>query len=504
VIPASFLAAADGIQIPSIDWMAIAPEIALGAAAALIILVRALLRGRASVTPVCLTIAISGLVAAGAVQFRLWNLIREDGPISTMHEMVRVDLFGVFLGVVVLISTLLALLVAVSYLKREELEAPEYLALLLLSGLGMLAMTTANDLIVVFVALEVLSIPLYVLAAFDRRRLSSQEAGLKYFLLGAFSSAVFLYGIALTYGATGTTSLTGIGQFLAQNTLLEQGTLVAGFALLLVGLGFKVAAVPFHMWTPDVYQGAPTPVTSFMAAATKAAGFAALLRVFGVAFPLYSGDWRPAVGVLAALSLVVGSVAAVVQTDVKRILAYSSIAHAGYVLMAFQTNTPRGREAALLYLFVYAFMAIGAFAVITIISQRGDDAHSLDDYRGLALRRPVLGGLLIFFVLAQAGVPLTGGFIAKLEVFSAAAQADEYALLVVGVLATVVAAFFYLRIAITMLSEREDGADEPKALHRRADAWITVAIAACGVMVLLTGVVPGTFIDWARDATFML
>jgi NADH-quinone oxidoreductase subunit N len=364
-------------------------------------------------------------------------------------------------------------------------------------------MTTANDLIVVFLALEVLSIPLYVLAAFDRRRLSSQEAGMKYFVLGSFSSAIFLYGVALCYGATGTTSLTGIADFLSRNTLLDQGTLLAGIAMLLVGLGFKVAAVPFHMWTPDVYQGAPTPVTSFMSAATKAAGFAALLRVFGVAFPLYRSDWRPAVWALAVLSLVVGSVAAVIQTDVKRILAYSSIAHAGYVLMGFQAGTSRGREAALLYLFVYAFMTIGAFAVITVAARRGDDRHSLDDYRGLALERPVVGGLLIFFVLAQAGVPLTGGFIVKLEVFSASAQANQYGLLVIGVLASVVAAFFYLRIAYTLLTPGPEAAP-PVATRRPVDPWSAVVLLACAALVLVVGVVPGSFVHWARDATFLL
>jgi NADH-quinone oxidoreductase subunit N len=487
--------------------------LALAAAGVAIVLAKALLRARRATMPVCLVLAFAGIIAAGALEFRLWNVVRDDGPITTFTSvggsgMLRVDLFAVFLGVVVLIATLLAVLLSVAYLRREGLEAPEYLALLLLSGAGMLAMTSANDLIVVFVALEVLSIPLYVLAAFDRRRAASQEAGIKYFVLGAFSSAVFLYGVALTYGATGTTSLTGIGQFLAQNTLLDQGTLLAGFALLLVGLGFKVAAVPFHMWTPDVYQGSPTPVTAFMSAATKAAAFAALIRVFGVAFPLYSTDWRPAVWVLAVLSLVVGSVAAVVQTDVKRMLAYSSIAHAGYVLMGFQTQTERGREAALFYLFVYSFMSIGAFAVITLATRKGDDSHSLDDYRGLALRRPVLGGFLIFFVLAQAGIPLTGGFVAKLEIFSATAEAQEYGLLMVGVLAAVVTAFFYLRIAMSLLSPATgEGSGEDSTgsvVMRRVDAWSAVVLVVTGVMVLLVGIAPDTFIHWARDATFLL
>src|SRR5205814_6594779 len=247
----------------------------------------------------------------------------------------------VFVQSVILVATLLALLLSGGYLRRENLESPEYFALMLCSATGMMLMASANDLITIFLALEILSIALYVLAAFDRRRLSSQEAGLKYFLLGSFSSAVFLYGIALVYGATGTTNLTGIARFLAKVVLLHDGVLFVGLAFLLVGLGFKVAAAPFHMWTPDVYQGAPSPVTAFMAAATKAAAFAAILRVFVGAFGVYRVDWRPAVWVLAVASLVVGTVAAVVQTDVKRMLAYSSISHAGYVLIGVQAATAK-------------------------------------------------------------------------------------------------------------------------------------------------------------------
>jgi len=500
----SMLGQIEPIETPPVDFLAIGPVLALAGAGIAIVLVRALLRRRPQTMPICVALAFAGLIGAGAVQWRLWDVVRDDGPIVTVGSMVRVDPFAVFLGAVVLISTALAVLLSIAYLQREQLEAPEYLALVLLAGTGMLAMTTANDLIVVFVALEILSIPLYVLSAFDRRRLTSQEAGLKYFVLGAFSSAIFLYGVALTYGATGTTSLTGIGQFLAQNVLFDQGTLLAGVALLLVGLGFKVSAVPFHMWTPDVYQGAPTPITAFMGAATKAAAFAALLRVFFVAFPLYRDDWRPAVLVLAILSLVVGSVAAVIQTDIKRMLAYSSIAHAGYVLMGFYVDTSRGREAALLYLFVYAFMVIGSFAVLTVATRRGDDHHSLDDYRGLALRRPVVGGILIFLLLAQAGIPLTGGFVAKLEIFGATAQAGEYGLLAVGVLASVVTAFFYLRIAVATLTPPEEGQPYPEGVERPVDAWSAVVLAATGIVVLIVGLMPGSFIHWARDATLML
>jgi NADH-quinone oxidoreductase subunit N len=499
------IVAVETIRTPSIDWMAIAPEMALVGAALAIVLARAVVRRRAQLDWPSLGIAFAGVVAAGVLLARQWQLVRghHHHPITTIGGAIRVDTFGVYLGIVVAVATAMALLLSAAYIRRESLEGPEYYALMLLSAAGMLTMTTANNLIVVFLALEVLSIPLYVLAAFDRRRLASQESGIKYFVLGAFSSAIFLYGVALTYGATGTVSLTGIAHFLSANTLFDQGTLLAGFALLLVGLGFKVAAVPFHMWTPDVYQGAPTPVTAFMSSATKAAGFAALLRVFGVAFPLYRTDWRPAVWALAVLSLVVGSVAAVIQTDIKRMLAYSSIAHAGYILIGFQVATTRGRQAALLYLFVYAFMTIGAFAVITVATSRGDDHHDLDDYRGLALRRPIVGGLLAFFVLAQAGVPFTGGFVVKLEVFAAAISAKQYALAIIGALAAVVATFFYLRIAVALFTKSSD-APEPATNDRRVDPLTAAVLAVAAAAVLYAGILPGAWLHFANDATHFL
>ena len=502
------IAAAVPITTPSIDFWAIAPIMALVGAGVGVVLIRALLRRHAAVTPICFGFSLLGVVVAAGLLVRQWNLVRDDGPLTSFSGMVRVDPFAVFLGIVVVAATAMGLMLSYSYIRRNDFEGPEYFALVLLSASGMLMMTTANDLIIVFLSLEVLSIPLYVLAAFDKRRLRSQEAGLKYFVLGAFSSAVFLYGIALTYGATGTTSLTGIATFLSKNTLFEQGTLLVGLGLHLVGLGFKVAAVPFHMWTPDVYQGAPTPVTAFMAAATKAAAFGAILRIVTTAFPQYRDDWRPIIFVLAALSMLIGAIAALAQNDIKRTLAYSSIAHAGYILMGVYAATSRGREAALLYLLVYAFMAIGAFAVVMIAAPRPDDAkHSYDDYRGMALRRPVLGGLLIFFVLAQAGVPLTSGFIGKLEIFGSVAQAGEtrdYILLVIGVVSAVIAFGFYLRIAYTLVTAPEDeGALEAAyAKPRRVDGWTGIVLIAAAALTLVIGLAPGTFIHFARDAVF--
>jgi NADH-quinone oxidoreductase subunit N len=499
------------IQTPAVDWLAVGPEIALAGAAVAIVLLRSVVRRGRWVYPASLVLAFSGVTAAAALLVRQWREFQDHGPITTIAGMLRVDGFGVFLGGVVVVATVLALLLSVSYIERERLEGAEYLALVLLSATGMVAMTTANDLVIVFLALEILSIPLYVLAAFDRRRLASQEAGIKYFVLGAFSSAVFLYGVALVYGATGTTSLTGISRFLAANTLLDEGVLLIGLGLLLVGLGFKVAAVPFHMWTPDVYQGAPTPVTAFMSSATKVAGFAALLRVFQVSFPLFRNDWRPAVGALAILSLALGSIAAVVQNDVKRMLAYSSIAHAGYILIGFAAAavadggaSARGLQSALFYLLVYAFMTIGAFAVVTMVARSSHDArHTLSEYRGLAAQRPGLAALLAFFLLAQAGVPFTGGFVAKLQVFAAAVDAREYYLAIAGVVAAVVAAFFYLRVVVTMYASGDEAA-EPGRRPLRVDPPAAVVLGVTAALTLVIGILPGAFLDLAKDATFLL
>jgi len=511
----------DAVRIahPPVDWFAIAPEIALFGAAVAIVVLRSVVRHHKQVPQIALLVAIAGVATSAVFTGVQWAYVHSNGPYEALgfnpntpghagaHGLVAVDGFAVFVKVVILVATLLALLLSAGYLRREHLESPEYFTLMLCSATGMMLMASANDLITVFLSLEILSIALYVLAAFDRRRLTSQEAGLKYFLLGSFSSAVFLYGIALVYGATGTTNLTGIAQFLAKVTLLHDGVLLVGFALLLVGLGFKVAAAPFHMWTPDVYQGAPTPVTAFMAAATKAAAFAAVLRIFVGAFRIYEADWRPAVFALAALSLLVGSIAAVVQTDVKRMLAHQSIAHAGYVLIGVHVATAKGTSAALFYVSAYAVMATGAFAIVMLVARRGDDRHELTDYRGLASARPVLAGLLTLFLLAQAGVPLTGGFVAKLSVFSAAVDVGQYWLALVGMLAAVIGAFVYLRIVLAMYAPPDDEALDdatPAGAGIVVDAGTGVALTIAAGAVVFLGVVPGIMLDFAHAATQLL
>jgi NADH-quinone oxidoreductase subunit N len=504
------------IATPGVKWEAIAPVICLVAAALVIVMLKAVLRRDARAYDTAIAVAMAGIAASGFFLWRSWDTIQDHGPYLTMSKMVAADGFSVFLGAVVLVAALFTLLLSSEYLDRHGIASkPEYLALLLLSAAGMLVMTTANDLIVVFVALEALSIPLYVLAAYDRNRRRSLEAGMKYFVLGAFSSAIFLYGIALVYGATGTTSLSGLADFFSKVSIVDEGTLIAGLMLLLVGLGFKVSAVPFHMWTPDVYDGAPTPITAFMASATKAAGFAALLRVLMTGFDAYQTDWRPAIWALAILTLLFGSIVALVQTDIKRMLAYSSISHAGFVLIGLEAGTRQGLRAALVYLLVYAFMTIGAFAVVAVIGRR-DDRHSISDYRGLATRQPLLAALMAFFLIAQAGIPPTGGFIAKLGVFASVANspsfADQrwlsYSLLIVGVVAGVIGLFFYLRVVLTMYASEADTPESEEAARGvrpriRIDVPTGVVLVLCFAAVLWVGILPTVMLDFARDATLV-
>jgi NADH-quinone oxidoreductase subunit N len=501
------------VHTPPVDWLAVAPVLSLVIAALLVIMLRGIFRHTGNIYTAALGIATVGIVVCACFLARQWSVVTHHGhghgPYVALANMVAIDGFSVFVGYVILIAAALTLLLSSQYLERRGIESrPEYVVLVLLAAAGMLVMTTANDLIVVFIALETLSIPLYVLAAYDRTRRRSLEAGMKYFVLGAFSSAIFLYGVALVYGATGTTSLLGIADFLAKTSLFESGTLVAGIVLLLVGLGFKIAAVPFHMWTPDVYEGSPTPVTGFMSSATKAAGFAALLRVLFSAFEIYRADWQPVIWALAILTLVVGSAAAIVQSDIKRMLAYSSISHAGFVLIGVETGTHQGLKAALFYLLVYAFMTIGSFAIVTVVGRR-DDRHRISDYRGFGSKQPVIAALLALFLLAQAGIPPTAGFIAKLGVFAAAASADTwqgYSLLIVGVLASVIAAYFYLRVIIVMYgseAEEPEGEEAARAgaVRLRINASTGAVLVVCAVATLWMGILPTVFMNFAGHAT---
>ncbi len=430
----------------------------------------------------------------------LWgDRVMVDGAFNSIGEQLGVDGFSiVFTGIMAVAVGLTALLLD-DYIEREGVGGVEMYVLLMLSAAGGVVMASANDLIVLFLGIETLSIAAYVLAAMHSKRLESLEAGLKYFVLGAFSSAFLLYGIAFVYGATGSTNLIAIRTFLDANTLTDDGMLLAGFGLMLVGLGFKVAAVPFHAWTPDVYQGAPTPVVAYMASAVKAAGFAALVRVFVVTFGAYRLDWQPAVYVLAILTLVTGSVLAVVQRDAKRMLAYSSISHAGFILVGVQAATSRGTAAVVFYALAYTFLVIGSFGVLTAVSGQGDRATTLEDLDGLADRRPALALAFTIFLLAQAGVPLTTGFVAKLEVIGAAVEAHSYWLALIAMLTATVSAFLYLRIVLAMYvgKSSEEALAAPRA---RIPTAVILVIGIAFVVTVGFGIIPDPIDQLARDA----
>ncbi len=448
---AAATSAAPVIHTPSVDYLSILPMLIMMGGAVLLMVASSLLRkilGVGAGTMVATVTSIAALVAA-LVQ---WDQVMTHGPKVTIAGAIAFDGFDVFIQITVSIAMLLTALIGDGYLRREGVEGPEYHVLAMMSASGAMMMGAANDLIVVFLGLEIMSIALYVLAAFNHKRAESGEAALKYFVLGAFSSAVFVYGIALTYGATGSTNLPQIADYLSKNVIASNGVLLGGLALLLVGFGFKIAAVPFHMWSPDVYQGSPSPVTGFMAAVAKVGAFAALLRVFVSTFGTVRADWQPIIWGLAILSLVVGAVVALLQKDVKRMMAYSSINHAGFILLGVEAATPRGVSAALYYLFAYTFLTIGSFAVITVMGRAGDTGHTITDYRGLARRQPVLALAFAVLLLGQAGVPFTTGFLAKFGVVGAVVATHGYVLAAIAMATAAVAVFFYLRVAVAMYS----------------------------------------------------
>jgi NADH-quinone oxidoreductase subunit N len=489
------------LETPSVEYGLLVPVLAPIVGALALLLMRSLVpRGFPKVAYVSVTV-LTGAVSLVA-SWRLWFEVRNGGRLAVADAVV-VDGFAVFMLVTIGVAVVLGALTADAYLRREGLDGPEYHVLMLLSASGGMTMAMANDLIVLFLGLEILSIALYVLAGFHRGRAESREAAIKYFVLGSFSSALFLYGVALVYGATGSTQLPEVAGFLAENVATGNGILLAGMALLLVGLGFKVAAVPFHAWTPDVYQGSPTPVAGFMAAAAKAAGFAGLLRVFFSTFATLRLDWQPVVWVLAVLTLLVGSVLAVVQTDVKRMLAYSSISHAGYVLIGLQAASADGIAGSLFYLLAYTFMVMGSFAVVTVVGRRGDAAHDLDSYRGLAARRPGLALAFTVLLLAQAGVPFTAGFLAKFHVIEAAVDAHSYAIAVIGMLSAVIAAFFYLRVTVLMYMAAPAEEGPGAGARLTVPAGIGITLLAALAFTIGVGVVPEPVLRFAERATFL-
>ena len=432
-------------------------------------------------------LGIVGLIGAAVATFLLW------GRNATSFGMVAADNFGLFVTWILIVVGILSIALSGPTIDREALPGGEYYSLMLLSIAGMILMATATDLLLIFLALEILSLGVYVLTGIRRRSERSTEAALKYFLLGAFSSAFFLYGIAFTYGLTGSTRLDRVGSLMAAQAMAPTPMQLLAVGLLFVGFAFKVAAVPFHMWTPDAYEGAPPAVTGFMSTGVKAAAFAAFARVFLSAFEPLRGDWSAVLWVVAAATMIVGTVVGVVQTSVKRMLAYSSIGHGGYLLLAILSANDLGKGALLFYLLTYAITNLGAFGVIGALETRDRGNDSLSDYAGLWYERPGLAALMAIFLLSLGGFPPLAGFIAKWYVFSAAIKAGYTSLAIIAVLTSVVSVFFYLRIVVMMYMTPRPAAAPVPATPRTAAA----ALALSAILLFYLGILPTRVLDWA-------
>jgi NADH-quinone oxidoreductase subunit N len=502
-------------DLPSINYYAIAPLLIMFGAAVVSVLVEAFVP-RGGRRPTQLVLVLGSIAAAFAVtvDLRGTRLVTGEGALAVDGPTLL--LWGSLLVV--------AFLAALTFAERsidpqgdafaarastlpgsdDEREftnrgylQTEVWPFLLFSITGMLAFIASNDLLMMFVALEVMSLPLYLLAGMARRRrLLSQEAALKYFLLGAFSSAFFLFGVAMLYGYSGSIGFVDIADALTGKPT-ETTLVLTGMALLLVGLLFKVAAVPFHQWAPDVYQGAPTPVTGFMAAAVKIAAFGALLRLLYVGLGGMRWDWEAMLWIIAALTMLVGVVVAITQTDIKRMLAYSSVAQAGFVLIGVLAASPQGLASSIFYLIAYSFTTIGSFAIVSMVRDSSGEATHLSAWAGLGKRSPVVAAVFSLFMFSLAGIPLTSGFVAKFGVFAAALAVDNVWIVVVGVIASIIAAFFYVRVIVLMYFA-EPGPDTASVVV--PSAFTTIALTACAVMTIALGIFPQWLLDIIEQA----
>jgi NADH-quinone oxidoreductase subunit N len=471
-------------MIPTVDYIRILPELVLSIFGILAMVIDPVIPTQSSRKPlgyIALVGVLAGL-AATAYQTQYYG--------TAFFNMVRVDAFSIFFHFVVLLVALVVILSSLDYLEVQGIKAGEYYALMLFAAVGMMLMSSAVELVLIFIALEISSISSYILAGFRRRAAESAESSLKYFLLGSFATAFFLYGVALIFGATGSTNVYVIADVLQTN----QSVLVyLAVALMFVGLGFKVASAPFHIWTPDVYEGAPAPVVGFMSTGPKAAAFAVLLRVL---FATGAPGWFWLVWVSAVLSMTIGNIGALVQNNVKRLLAYSSIAHAGYLLVAFAAAQTTGISAAIFYTASYAAMNVGAFAIVSHLAGKGERYVTLDDYAGLGRRSPLIAALLTIFLISLIGIPITGGFFAKFYVFSAAMQSNLVGLTIIGVINSAIAAYYYLRIIIYMYM-RDERIEAPVT---RIPAGLGAAVAISLIATIYLGVLPNRVLNDAIRA----
>jgi NADH-quinone oxidoreductase subunit N len=481
--------------------IALLPEYILTICGVLIMLIESVLKPGTSRKPLG-WLAIAGTTATGFISYYQLRL----GVLTAFSGTVQVDPFSIFFHLLIAAVVVATLLASLDYFEGNAGHAGEYYALVLFGAVGMMFMTCSVELLMVFIGLEISSISTYIMAGFRKGQASGAESSIKYFLLGSFATAFFLYGIALAFGATGSTSIAAIAAGLGNNSATPHMAFLA-LAMMVVGLGFKVSAAPFHVWTPDVYQGAPAPVVGFMSTAPKAAAFAVLLRITFSGFPLMEHRWSILMWVLAALSMTFGNLGALKQTDVKRMLAYSSIAHAGYLLVAFTAFPREGVAAACFYTAAYAAMNVGAFIVITQVGGYNEKLRTIEDYRGLATRRPVLAALLAFFLLSLIGIPFTGGFFGKFYVFAAALEAGHVWLAVIGLINSGVACFYYLRLLASAYTKPEENATEDNSRYGAARS-ITVAAALALLLTaaatLMLGILPGRVLHLADYASSSL
>ncbi len=480
---------------PAINFAAIMPETILSIVAMALLLINVFVPSEKKAYLGYLSLI--GIVVTFVPIVTGWNAPVELQ--SGFNGAVLQDKFALFFKVIFLVSAALSILIADQYMEREGCNRGELYPLILLATAGMMLMAAGTDLMTIFLGLEVLSVSLYVLAGFNRENLKSNEAGLKYFLLGAFSTGFLLYGMALTYGATGTTRIARIAEFVTANPIITTNQMfLVGMLLMAVGFSFKVAAAPFHMWTPDVYEGAPTPMTAFMSVGPKAAGFAAFVRVFVIAFPAYRQEWSSLLWVLAVLTMTVGNITALYQQNIKRMLAYSSIAHAGYVLVGFTAGNAVGTAGVMFYMLSYAFMNIGAFAIIVLVGKKGEANNNVADYAGFGFKHPVLGMAMSVFLFSLAGIPPAAGFIGKFYLFSGAVQAGYIWLAIIGVLNSAASVYYYLRVMVYMYMK--DPVEEFDWLKVTPALGLCVLVAVVGVLV--PGIVPGFILDFAQKAVF--
>ncbi|MBF0438780.1 MAG: NADH-quinone oxidoreductase subunit NuoN [Magnetococcales bacterium] len=471
------------VQMPDINLVTLLPEILIALLSLVLLLKSAW--GDENRGGSISAMVIAGVAIATAITLR-------GGDTTTFGGFFINDAFARFMKVLMFLATGLVLFMSQEFMRRNKFDGGEYQVLTLMALLGGLIMASAGDFIILYLGLELMSLSIYVLAAFRRDDKRSNEAGLKYFVLGSMASGFLLYGISLIYGTTGTTLFTGVATALQAGTGHISPATVMGVILVLAGMSFKVAAAPFHMWAPDVYEGSPTSVTAFMAVLPKIAAFAAIFRVLLVAFPTLHVQWNPVLQFLAVASLAVGAVAAIGQTNIKRMLAYSSIGHVGFILLGLTTHNALGFQSVLVYLAIYIFTNVGAFAIILLLNREGI-GDEIDDYKGLARQRPMLAILMAMFMFSMAGIPPLAGFMGKLYVFMAAIEAGQFGLAITGVLFSAVGAFYYLRIVKLIYFDQPKEGAFTMVMDLPARAILTVA----GVIILYWGIFPGALLAWS-------